>query len=62
MALLIFDSLALIEIDASFSLNETPPVFLLYVRQTWMIQLILEFSHGGLFSFNLKGLHSSYAR
>ena len=44
MALLIFDSLALIEIDASFSLNETPPVFSLYVRQTWMIQLILEFS------------------
>ena len=44
LALQIFEALVQILLIANLSLNQTLQTFLLYVRQTWMTQLILAIS------------------
>ena len=48
-------------LNVNLSLNQTLLTFLLYVRQTWMTQLILAISLWGLSSFNTKRFYYSHA-
>ena len=47
-------------LNINLSLNQTPLKFLLYVRQTWMAQLIMTISFEWLSSFNLERFYLMY--
>ena len=60
----IFEAFVPILLNVNLSLNQTLLTFLLYVKQTWMAQLILAISLflcERLSSFNMKGFQYSYA-
>ena len=61
LALEIFEVCFRILLNANPSLNQTFLTILLYVRQTWMNQLVLAIFFEGLSSFNPKGFCYSYA-
>ena len=60
LSLLIFEVFVQIQQNVNLSLNQVLLKFLIYVKGTWMTQVIGVFFCKGLSSFNLKGFCCSY--
>ena len=60
LSLLIFEVFVQIQQNVNLSLNQVLLKFLIYVKGTWMTQVIAVFFCKGLSSFNLKGFCCSY--
>ena len=59
-AVLILEVFVRIWLDENLSMNHGPLTVLLYMKQIWMTQLILQCLSEGLSSFNPKGFSSSF--